>query len=476
MVIPQVPAVVGIDLDRIQGADAVIQVEAMIAERAARQAEAASQCATRRAPEMMPQAAVPRYWLRLFGLFLLEFPVLTMAFVPVAEVSPIVAAGSAAALALFLVLGAHALGVPLRSLGDRLPAVWRNGIAVALMAAFLGAVVWIILELRIEGLAHDAQGSAPIGSVFGAEPPPTPQRDFATVIAIAAALVTLGTLLFGIIWSYQRHSPEVDLVRAEAVYRDRLRRLARTRAKMAGRNGRMLSSVLVALLAFGVVSKASRAADCPGSTVVALLDATTAYDDIDRAAIIPAIEAMAASLQDGQRLIVRTVSDTIANSRILLDVCVPVAPGVEWSLGSIWTWLTSSPTRAMAERRAFRTNLRDATMPLLHGRADTDRTALIETILKVSIATKRFASLWLFSDLLESELVDPSDLIAGQPTILPKAAPRLPHLIDVDVHVAGMGRFHDKQRRNLMFGEQQALLGSWRLLVSQAGGTLEIIQ
>jgi hypothetical protein len=121
-VIPQDPAPVGIDLDRIQGADAVIQVEAMIAERAVRQAEAAAQYATRRIPDVMPEAAVPRYWLRLFGLFLLEFPVLTMAFVPVAEVSPIVAAGSAAALALFLVLGAHVLGAPLRSLGDQLPA------------------------------------------------------------------------------------------------------------------------------------------------------------------------------------------------------------------------------------------------------------------------------------------------------------------------------------------------------------------
>jgi hypothetical protein len=221
------------------------------------------------------------------------------------------------------------------------------------MAVFLGAVVWVILELRIEGLARDSLSAASVGSVFSAEPPPILPQAFATVIAIAAALVTLGTLLFGIIWSCQRHAPEATLARAEASYRDRLRRLARTQAKMAGRKGRIMSSVLVAVLAFGTISKAPRAADCPGSTVVALLDATTAYDDIDRATIIPAIEAMAASLEAGQRLVVRTVGDSAASSRLLLDTCVPAGHHFEWRV-SVGSGLGSPPTRQL--HRPFKTS------------------------------------------------------------------------------------------------------------------------
>jgi hypothetical protein len=59
------------------------------------------------------------------------------------------------------------------------------------MSVFLAAVIWVIMELRIEGLARDTVGVAAVGSVFDAELPPTLPRTFSTVIAIAAALVTL---------------------------------------------------------------------------------------------------------------------------------------------------------------------------------------------------------------------------------------------------------------------------------------------
>ena len=73
------------------------------------------------------------------------------------------------------------------------------------------------------------------------------------------------------------------------------------------------------------------AAPCEGKTVLALIDTTTAYDDVDRAGIKPAIERMAVSLKPGQRLLVRTVRDATDTSRLLFDGCVPPGWEMSWS-------------------------------------------------------------------------------------------------------------------------------------------------
>lgn len=91
-----------IDLCDIVGPDARAKVEAAIAER---QAELAGDDVDtmRRVSMLSSDRPVRGYGLRLAGLFALDFPVLTVAFASVAQISPIVAAGSAIALSLFLV-------------------------------------------------------------------------------------------------------------------------------------------------------------------------------------------------------------------------------------------------------------------------------------------------------------------------------------------------------------------------------------
>ncbi len=113
---------------RLTGTLARAQVDLAIAEReaagAARRAERWAAVAAEAATE---DTALRGYGLRLAALGALDFPILTMAFVDVAEVSPITAAGSAIALSLFLVLGAHLLGSTLRSAAGYLPSWSRAG-------------------------------------------------------------------------------------------------------------------------------------------------------------------------------------------------------------------------------------------------------------------------------------------------------------------------------------------------------------
>ena len=82
-------------------------------------------------------------------LFALDFPLLTLAFAAVAQVSPIIAAGSAVALSLFLVLGAHALGGPLRELASYLPAWCRSLVTAAVIMALLVAIIAVTIPTSV---------------------------------------------------------------------------------------------------------------------------------------------------------------------------------------------------------------------------------------------------------------------------------------------------------------------------------------
>ena len=167
---------------------------------------------------------------------------------------------------------------------------------VLVMMSFLGAVVWIILALRVEGLVQDSFGSA-TASVFGIHEGPKDTPRFTNLIALAAGLVTLGTLMFGIIWSCQRRGAHARLAHAEETCRRYLRKLAKTRARLVKQKRQNAVSIIPAILLLGVMPDRLHAAACPGETNVALLDATTAYDDIDRAQIMRGIESWLLALR-----------------------------------------------------------------------------------------------------------------------------------------------------------------------------------
>ena len=485
MVVDQAPTVQSrqlVDVDAIDGPNAESKVEVAIAERDARIAGQQALAHSVAENGMPLESTLRGYGFRLAGLFALDFPVLTMAFVAVAKVSPIMAAGSAIALSLFLVLGAHLLGGVLGAAASSIPLWCRHMTAAVVLIGLLAAIVAVTVDLRLKGLELEAATSATSDRlVFG--PASNPDVDlppaFKLAIGQAAALVTIGSLLFGIAWSYWQHGPASARMKTERAYRRHLRRLARKRVKLARLERRAKKVGAMAAIAIAAATSGVRpgeAADCERQAVLALIDTTTAYDDVDRAVIMPAIERMAASLQPGQRLVLRTVRDAPEASRLLLDVCVPPTPEMSWTIAGLWSWLTTNPSTMVAERETFFADVRDALLPQLRSHGEASRTALVDTLGQWADDTEGVATIWLFSDLLESVVVSADDLLQGETDVLNRFRGRLAALDQIDVHVAGFGRFHDPGRRPLSADERASLIDNWARFFQQSGGRLHVAQ
>ena len=268
-------------------------------------------------------------------------------------------------------------------------------------------------------------------------------------------------------------------MKAERAYRRHLRRLGRKRVRLGHLERRAKKSGIIAAILIAVAISHARpveAMDCNGPVVLALIDTTTAYDDVDRGLIMPAIEHMAASLESGQRLVLRTLRDAPEASRLLLDGCVPPAPKTSWSITGIWSWLTTNPSTMIAERETFFAEVRNALLPQLRSHGEASRTALVDTLEIWAEDIEGVATIWLFSDLLESVIVDAEDLLQGKTDVLVRSRGRLRNLNQIDVHIAGFGRFHDPGRRPLTADEQAGLIDSWARFIQQSSGSLHVEQ
>ena len=430
-----------------------------------------------RAEGLPPSQPVSGYRTRLALLFALDFPILTMAFAAVAQVSPIVAAGSAVALSLFLVLGAHALGGPLRELAGYLPA-WRRSLITA-------AVI----------MAHARPPSSPSPLIFGSKasmsltrlckwavqprsltthpkPPKRCRPPSNGRSSGAAALVTVIATIFGIGWSYRQHGPQADFARAEKAHQRALRRHARA----ARRASKTTTATIVPLLLTATLMTgrpADAATTCDGPAVLALIDTTTAYDDQDRSQIMPVIDRMVRSLVPGDRMIIRTVRDRASSSRLLFDACAPASATFPWTLDGLWQWLWHEPNADRIAIMRFRSAIRAAVRPPLQSRGDAPVTALVDTLARFADEAGEIKAVWLFTDLLESVATSPEALVADSGS-LARAAATIPELQDLDVHVAGIGRFHDRERRPLSPRELGSLIDAWTALIQASGGRLHV--
>ena len=424
-------------------------------------------------PPVMPVYGYPA---RLAGLFALDFPILTMAFVAVTQVSPIVAAGSAVAMSLFLVLCAHLLGIHLRDMARHMPPWVPSILGIAVIGTLIACTIAVTIDLRLKGFEIDAlvAGLGQGGPVFGhaGGGPLTLPAETQWSIVRAAALVTIMSTVFGIGWSFQRHAPQASFALAEAAYARALKAYATAVHRMRAK-GSMAALAIAGMMGLGLAFDA-RADQCEGHHVLAFVDTTTAYDDRDRDVIMRAIDHMAASLQPGQHLVMRTVRDHPESSRVLLDACVPTPAPFAWSIAGVIDWLLSNPAEALAEHQAFFAEARDALLPELQSPGDADKTALVATIGKYAMADGAIEAIWLFSDLLESSAVSAETLISQSRSLSPLAS-MLPPLEGATVHVAGLGRFHDGSRRALSSLERGRLVDSWSTLISEAGGRIDIV-
>ncbi len=463
-------------LEAITGDDAPGRMKAFIAARDVDHARAYVDYAASRAEGLPPVYPIRGYAVRLALLFALDFPILTMAFVAVIQASPIVAAGSAIALSLFLVLGAHALGGPLRDLSMSLPAWCRQLATVVILLTLLIMVIAVTVDLRIRGFDVEELflNGAGSGGVFGdqAGNDLILPESFRWAIARAAGLVTVMATVFGISWSYQQHAPQADFARAEAAYRKALISYAHSIKRLPNVKSIAMATIVASLSGL-VAIKPVHAVDCSGPQVLAFVDTTTAYDDQDRLVIMPVIDQMAGAVMPGFRLTIRTIRDSASSSRLLFDGCAPVSVDVDWSLSGLWQWLSTNPNDVRLARTKFNAGIRDALIPELQGTGDAQKTALIDTLVQFTSLSTRIDTIWLFTDLLESAAVRTSTLISV-PGSLVETGKSLPPLNGVPVHVAGICRFHDQTRRPLTSREVGMLTDSWTALIQASGAELHI--
>ncbi|MEZ5933232.1 MAG: hypothetical protein R3F54_15025 [Alphaproteobacteria bacterium] len=464
-------------LEDIAGQHARASMTLLIAARDVDQARAVVDKAAAAADGRPPIPPVRGYKTRLAVLFALDFPILTMAFVAVTQVSPIIAAGSAIALSLGLILCAHAAGARLRALANLIPAWARDLTTLIIMLLLIAAVIGVATDLRLKGFELDGQilKSAQTGifndqtAILSGLPEP-----FIWAIVRAAGLVTILLTVFGVVWSYQHHGPEGAFARAEMAYRKALRRYASAVQRSK------LTSVAAPAMAIGALitlatAQPTYADTCDGPSVLAFVDTTTAYDDRDREQIMPAIDDMVKSLAPGSRLIIRTVRDAPASSRLLLDICTPAATTFAWTVRDVWQWLISNPMDARTAVADFHAAIRDALLPELRQRSDAPSTALVDTLAHFADEAEQLSAIWLFTDLLDSVAV-PTDVLLSRSDSLTQISDRPPKITGVDVYVAGAGRFHDQKRRPLTPKEYGALIDSWAGFVRQSGGELHIVE
>ncbi|NJO38393.1 MAG: hypothetical protein HC871_13305 [Rhizobiales bacterium] len=271
---------------------------------------------------------------------------------------------------------------------------------------------------------------------------------------------------------YRQHGPQADFARAEKAHQRALRRHARA----TRRASKTTTSMIVALLLTGtlIIGKPAEAtATCDRPAVLALIDTTTAYDDQDRGQIMPAIDRMARSLVPGDRMIIRTVRDSPSSSRLLLDACMPATATFDWTLHGLWQWLWREPAADRTAIMKFRSGLRAAMLPPLRSKGDAPVTALVDTLARAVGGAENIKAVWLFTDLLESVAVSPGALL-GDSGSLARATAAIPGLQGLDVHVAGIGRFHDRERRALSPRELGSVIDTWTALIQASGGRLHV--
>lgn len=215
----------------------------------------------------------------------------------------------------------------------------------------------------------------------------------------------------------------------------------------------------------GSVRAAESAPDCPGRHVLAAVDATTPYDEIDRVAIIAAFGQMASSMQPGDRLHIVTVTEAAGKSALLFDDCVPGTEEVGW-IDAGWNFLFVPEGQLQAY---FFAKAGKEVEPVLYQRHETPATALAGTLTSYAPVD----DLWLFTDLLESASVDVDALLSGDEGIDDILLPRMP---GVTAHIAGIGRFHDTARTPLDPEQIERLLAAWRAWFAGAGVVMEVVR
>jgi hypothetical protein len=215
--------------------------------------------------------------------------------------------------------------------------------------------------------------------------------------------------------------------------------------------------------------------DDKGKTVLLLLDITTPYDEQDQKTLVSGFETLIKKLGDGDRLVIRTITDDDTHAEKLIDRCMPHCDSE-----SFWNDLLSKCTAGVIlnHRRTLLADIGRAVRNRLNSFQELDNSEIVGTIARASKETFPpgvQAELYIFSDMIEN-----SDYIPGKTFFQERNESllrrierdrQLPSLNGAMVRVFGVGRGGGPGRTPLPFKSMNKLNDFWDGLLKRAGAS-----
>jgi hypothetical protein len=201
------------------------------------------------------------------------------------------------------------------------------------------------------------------------------------------------------------------------------------------------------------------------STIIMLIDRTTAYDDRDVETLTNGLEVIFNDLQIGDRFVVQTIAGTLTESTRVFDECVPGCLDA-----GVWEWAIGSCRAAVAksDNREFRIKLTSVLRNILAEKQSHKFSEIARTIAETAkfYQNKGLKHLIIFSDMLENSTILPwNSLRIMKPSKVIDLLQRegiMPKLTGTKVDVFGFGRNHDVSRKALPTDLQRRLEIIWR--------------
>lgn len=241
------------------------------------------------------------------------------------------------------------------------------------------------------------------------------------------------------------------------------------------------AKLVFASFAFGQPIEDSRYCSATAANAVLYLDMTTPYDASDQATLVSGISHIFDSLNDGDRLSIRTIEDSFSSSERLLDMCVPFCRS-----GGFLADLFSDCTAGVVinDKKRLREAIRQTISQHVRRAVELPYSEIVRTLAmsaREEYRPRQSNAIYVFSDMIEN-----STYLSGR-TFFSTRTDALLERIEKDhlipdfsgatIHVFGFGRNGIAGDRHALSQDAIGKLRSfWTLYVQAAGATLSLEQ
>ena len=208
-----------------------------------------------------------------------------------------------------------------------------------------------------------------------------------------------------------------------------------------------------------------------GRIALFLVDITTPYDQTDKDIIVKAIDRILASLNGGEKIIIRTITDSRTHSKQLIERCIPYCAAEGFS-----RIFLCNDGAIRTDREGVYADIVESLRQRLAKFEETRHSDILRTVVlaaKEDAVQGRPLSLYIYSDLIENSdylpgrkfFSTPVDRLIGQLRKDKLIAP----IKNANVIAAGVGRGGTKERRPLGVAEQRKVTDFWTAYFKASG-------